>query len=90
MTHDCGPLCPEHGDSRDTSLLALPGDHLVAPELTAFEVVELVRETHLLYAVNAAEASRLVLSSAGNRITVAREPVRVESVRAFEEARANV
>jgi hypothetical protein len=24
--HDCGPLCPLHGDPRDTSIVPLPSD----------------------------------------------------------------
>lgn len=49
-------------------------------DIAAFKVTVLVEETHLLWAANAEQAKRDVLTSRGQRITIARHPVEVVKV----------
>lgn len=61
-------------------------------DIAAFKVMVLVEETHLLWATDAEQAKRDVLTSRGQRVTIARHPVevtKVEEVNERPQSRAN-
>lgn len=55
LAHECGPLCPEHGDPRDTSMATPPA---VAAEFDRLEALNGRRPRFVVQAPTAADRKR--------------------------------